>query len=97
MKRGINYLLLGAFLVVLTCVTGCGGGGGGGSGPSGSGGASTSQMASNGAQVPTGNASADVEGRGNTYDTPEPGTLCVLVVGIAGVGSYVVYRRRRSS
>ena len=97
MKKSVIYLSLGVFLVILTCVTGCGGGGGGGSDPSGSAGTISSQMASNGGQVAAGNASANMEGSGNTYDTPEPATLVMLVAGIAGVGSYVVYRRRRSS
>jgi hypothetical protein len=40
--------------------------------------------------------SAHAMGRrpGSIYDTPEPGTLSVLVTGIAGLGTYLTIRRR---
>jgi hypothetical protein len=34
-------------------------------------------------------------GGGGTYNTPEPGTLSMLLVGIAGVGTYLTIRRVR--
>jgi len=40
-------------------------------------------------------AALDRSRQGPTYETPEPGTLSVLVTGIAGVGTYVAIRRRR--
>ena len=90
-----GYLLL-VFLAVALCVTGCGGGGGGGSDPSGSG-TINSSSSSPGGQATAGDASVNDESKGNTYDTPEPATLSMLVVGIAGVASYLFFRRRRRS
>ena len=96
MKKGGTYLLLAVLLALFMCVTGCGGGGGGGSDSSGSG-VINVPTASGGGQAVASNASVNEDSKGNTYDTPEPATLSMLVVGIAGVGSYAVYRRRRRS
>jgi hypothetical protein len=92
-----SYLLLGVFLVAALCVTGCGGGGGGGgSDPSGSGTINSSSGSPRG-QATANNASVNDESKGSTYDTPEPATIFVVVVGIAAVGCYLIFRRRRRS
>jgi hypothetical protein len=94
--RLTSYLLLFVFLAVALCVTGCGGGGGGGSDPSGSGIINSSGSPS-GDQATASNATANEDPKGNTYDTPEPATISMLVVGVAGVGSYLFFRRRHRS
>ena len=34
------------------------------------------------------------DGGGGTHDTPDPSTLAMVVTGIAGVGGYLLVRRR---
>ena len=95
--RHKSYLLLGVFLTAALCVTGCGGGGGGGGSDASGPATINSSATSPGGQATASNASVNEGSNGNTYDTPEPATLSVLVVGIAGVGCYLVFRRRRRS
>ena len=33
--------------------------------------------------------------KGGTYDTPDPSTIAMVVVGIGGVGTYVLVRKRK--
>jgi hypothetical protein len=90
-KYLVRFLALSAFLILLIYATGCDGG-------DGSEGTSNSPKAANsnvgGASAnytETNNEKAD----GKTYQTPEPATLSMLVMSIAGAGTYFVFKRRR--
>lgn len=90
-KDLVKYLSLCTFLVALMCTTGCGGGGGGGSDP----GTTNSLTSKSVAGVGANYAQTGQQANGNTYETPEPATLSMLLSGIAGAGGYLVFRRRR--
>ncbi len=98
MRKCATYFLAGVFLVALACLSGCGGGGGGGGGPDPAGsGTINSSTGSGVGQVGASNANGAMEVSQNTHRIPEPATLFILAAGIAGVGSYLVLRRRRRS
>jgi hypothetical protein len=98
MRKCATYFLVGVFLVALACLAGCGGGGGGGGGPDPAGsGTINSSTGSGVGKVGASNASGAMEVSQNTHRIPEPATLSILAAGIAGVGSYLVLRRRRRS
>jgi hypothetical protein len=106
MKRWLaRSLALCTVLVTLAFVAGCGGGGGGGADSSSpatnnssnttagvgfvqSGQSQTSQSQSS--QLKTSQQTSN-----NSYETPEPATLSMLISGIVGAGGFLLYRKRR--
>ena len=94
MKRWLaKSLALCAFLVALSYMTGCGGGGGGGPSAPEANNSSFGKHSGIGANYSQNGPGQ--EAKNNTYETPEPATLSMLLSGVAGAGGYLFYRRRR--
>jgi hypothetical protein len=88
-----GYLLSGALLMALSFVSGCNEGSSDSSSPGQSAPVSTGSSASQNVTEMAGNSAGLVNG--NTFKTPEPGTLAMLLTSMSGVGAYLVIRRKR--